>query len=121
MLQISRKYAWLALVALIFAPLSFASPRIAVVDFENKTPHGGWRTGQGAADMLTTELVRGSGFDVFERARLNSIMQEQNLGSSGRVDPSTAAQIGKIIGVDYIVTGAVTEYGQSSRGGGGGG
>ncbi|HEY7885225.1 MAG TPA: CsgG/HfaB family protein [Cellvibrionaceae bacterium] len=121
MLLLCRKYAWLALVALIFAPSSFAAPRIAVVDFENKSQYGGWRVGRGAADMLTTELVRGSGFDVYERERLNSIMQEQNLGSSGRVDPSTAAKIGKILGVQYIVTGAVTEYGQSTSGGGGGG
>ncbi|MCD6532845.1 MAG: penicillin-binding protein activator LpoB, partial [Deltaproteobacteria bacterium] len=44
-----------------------------------------------------------------------------NLGTSGRVDPASAARIGKIIGVNYIITGAVTEYGQSRSGGGGGG
>lgn len=117
----SRKLALLALFSLIIAPFSLAAPRIAVMDFENKSQYGGWRVGQGAADMLTTELVRGTKLDVFERERLNSILQEQNFGQSGRVDPSTAAQIGKIIGVDYIVTGAVTEYGQSGSGVGGGG
>lgn len=116
-----RKLALLALFSLILAPFSLAAPRIAVMDFENKAQYGGWRVGQGAADMLTTELVRGTDLDVFERERLNSILQEQNFGQSGRVDPSTAAQIGKIIGVDYIVTGAVTEYGQSGSGVGGGG
>lgn len=121
MLRFSRKIACLALLALIIAPFSFAAPRLAVVDFENKSQHGGWRVGRGAADMLTTELVRGSNFEIYERDRLNSLMQEQNLGQSGRVDPATAAKIGKIIGVDYIVTGAVTEYGQSGSGVGGGG
>ncbi|MDO3388657.1 CsgG/HfaB family protein [Gilvimarinus sp. SDUM040013] len=113
---------WLATIFCITAtPLSWAGPRIAVVDFENKSQHGGWRVGRGAADMLTTELVKGTDYDIFERDRLTSIMEEQNLGSSGRVDPATAAKIGKIIGVQYIVTGSVTEYGQSQAGGGGGG
>jgi curli biogenesis system outer membrane secretion channel CsgG len=58
---------------------------------------------------------------MFERERLQSVIKEQNLGASGRIDPSSAAKIGKIIGVNYIVTGAVTEYGQSRAGGGGGG
>lgn len=112
---------WLLAAVLIAAPLAWSAPRIAVMDFENKSQHGGWQVGRGAADMLTTELVKGTDYDIFERDRLNSIIQEQNLGSSGRVDPATAAKIGKIIGVEYIVTGAVTEYGQSNAGGGGGG
>ncbi len=106
---------------LISAPLSWAGARIAVMDFDNKSGYGSWRIGHGASDILTTELVKNTNFDVFEREQLNSIMQEQNLGSSGRVDPSTAAKIGKILGVQYMITGAVTEYGQSSSGGGGGG
>ena len=56
-----------------------------------------------------------------ERDKLAYVMKEQDLGASGRFDPSTAARIGKIIGVEYIITGAVTEYGQSKSGGGGGG
>jgi len=58
---------------------------------------------------------------MFERKNLQSVIKEQDLGASGRMDPSTAARIGKIIGVNYIITGAVTEYGQSRAGGGGGG
>jgi curli biogenesis system outer membrane secretion channel CsgG len=99
----------------------WAKPRVAVMDFENKTQWGGWRLGQGAADILTTELVKIGKFDMFEREQLGAVIKEQNLGASGRVDPSTAARIGKIIGVSYIITGAVTEYGQSRGGGGGGG
>jgi curli biogenesis system outer membrane secretion channel CsgG len=115
------------IVTLAFALVSFfalpalAAPKVAVMDFDNQSSHGGWRLGRGAADILTTALVKQTDYDIFERERLNSVMKEQNLGSSGRVDPSTAAKIGKIIGVQYIVTGAVTEYGQSKAGGGGGG
>lgn len=98
-----------------------AKPRVAVMDFENKAQYGGWRLGRGAADMLTTEMVKLGTMEMFERDRLSAVIKEQNLGASGRVDPGTAAKIGKIIGVQYIITGAVTEYGRSKAGGGGGG
>lgn len=106
-------------LTLTLASLSWAGPRVAVVDFENQAQRGDWRLGRGAADMLTTELVRGTDFEMFERERIKAVMQEQNLGQGGRVDPATAARIGKILGVEYIITGAVTEYGQSRAGGGG--
>ncbi len=115
----------IALAATIVLALSsstiFAGTRIAVMDFDNRAQYGDWRVGQGAADILTTHLVKETDFEIFERDRLASVMQEQNLGQGGRIDPTTAAKIGKIIGVQYIITGAVTEYGQSSSGGGGGG
>lgn len=109
------------ILILLLASIGWANPRVAVMDFENKTQYGGWRLGRGAADILTTEMVKAGKFDMFERERLQSVIKEQDLGVSGRVDPSTAARIGKIIGVNYIITGAVTEYGRSRGGGGGGG
>jgi curli biogenesis system outer membrane secretion channel CsgG len=113
--------AVMLVATLALTTAGWCNPRVAVMDFENKAQYGGWRIGSGAADILTTELVKVGKFDMFERAQLQSVIKEQNLGASGRVDPSTAARIGKIIGVNYIITGAVTEYGQSQAGGGGGG
>lgn len=110
----------LSFTMVVVAPVQ-AKTRIAVMDFDNKTPHGGWNIGQGASDMLATELVKKGDYSVIERDKLASVLKEQDLGASGRIDPHTAVQIGKILGVSYIVTGAVTEYGQSSSGGGGGG
>lgn len=106
-----------ALLALLCGSASVWAARVAVVDFDNKTPHGDWRIGQGAADMLSTQLVKKTKFQIYERDKLASILQEQDFGTSGRIDPSSAPQLGKILGVQYIVTGAVTEYGDSSQGG----
>lgn len=112
-----RRFVSVILSAMIcvvaFSSNLFAEPRLAVMDFDNKSQWGGYQLGQGAADILTTELVKVGKFDLYEREQLKSIIQEQNLGASGRVDASTAAQIGKVIGVNYIVTGAITEYGKS--------
>lgn len=99
-----------------------AAPRVAVVDFEDRTGYrSSWHLGVGAADMLTTELVKTTKLEMFEREQIQSVLAEQDFGQSGRVDPSTAAQIGKLVGVDYIITGAITEFGISEGGGGGGG
>ena len=85
--------------------------RVAVVDFEDRS---GWghNIGTGLADMLTTMLVKSGKFQVIEREELKRIMQEQSLGMSGAVTPQSAAKIGRLLGVELIVTGSVTEFGQ---------
>mgnify|MGYP001160586861 CR=1 FL=1 len=93
--------------------------RLAVVDFEDKTGHGAWHIGSGMADMLTTALVKSGKFMVIERQQLEQVMKEQSLGLTGAVTPQSAAQIGKLLGVELIVLGSVNEFGekQSSVGG----
>lgn len=96
--------------------------RIAVSRFTNKTGKG-WYTGEigdGMADMLATSLFNTNRFIVLERQGIKEVMQEQNLGASGRVSQETAAPIGKIEGAELLVMGAVTEFEPGSKGGGGG-
>ena len=88
--------------------------RVAVMDFEDKTGHGGWHIGSGMADMLTTALVKSGKFMVIERQQLQKIMEEQKLGMSGAVTPQSAAQVGKLLGVELMVTGSVNEFGEKS-------
>ena len=47
---------------------------------------------------------------VVERSRLNELMEEQDLGASGRVDPNTAAQVGKLIGAKFMVLGGFVDF-----------
>jgi hypothetical protein len=46
-------------------------------------------------------------FVVVERQRMEQILEEMKLGQSGLVDESQAAQVGKLLGVDAIITGQV--------------
>ncbi|MDX1630339.1 MAG: CsgG/HfaB family protein [Thermoanaerobaculia bacterium] len=90
-------------------------PRIAVLEFKNKADNSWWR-GRGAAaaqDVFVTELVKSGKFRVIEREQLAALMREKNLSLSGDLDPSTAVRAGKLLGVDYLLTGALTEYGKS--------
>jgi len=102
-----------------------AKKRIAVFDFEDKTNHnvrwwrGGQTVGEGMSEMLTTGLVKSGEFRVIERSKMQSIMQEQSLGMSGAVTNATAAKVGKMLGVDVGVFGAVTQFGYSESEAGG--
>jgi hypothetical protein len=65
--------------------------------------------------MLVTELVKKGNFRVMEREQLAAIMEEKHLSLSGDIDPKTAVKIGKMIGVEYLIAGAVTEMGVADR------
>ena len=98
--------------------------RVAVVDFDTEALEGSWSYGWSytnlarcAADNLTSELVKTGRFRMVERQKLDKILQEQNLAESGRIDPSTAAKLGKILGVQLVVIGAVTEFNVNETGG----
>ncbi len=46
-------------------------------------------------------------FVLVERQRMDQILEEMKLGQSGLVDESQAAQVGKLLGVEAIITGQV--------------
>jgi curli biogenesis system outer membrane secretion channel CsgG len=88
-------------------------PRIAVLEFKNKADNQWWYHGgaEAAQDVFVTELVKSGKFRVMDREQLAALMQEKNLALSGDIDPATAVKAGKLIGCQYFLTGAVTEYG----------
>jgi curli biogenesis system outer membrane secretion channel CsgG len=104
-------------------------PTIAVLSFEYGTVQhwwsGTWDIGEGISDMIVDELVNDGSYRVIERKRLDAILAEQNFSNSERADPSakTLAQIGKVLGVKYLVVGSVTKFGteQSNKSVSGGG
>ncbi len=101
--------------------------RIAVLDFDfASTSSTGYYYGwlgigpaKGVSDLLTNALVKDGTYIVLERSKIEQILKEQNFGASGRVDASTAAQIGKILGADAVIIGTITQFNleESSSGG----
>jgi len=58
---------------------------------------------QYGANCLSDALIRVGRFQVVERANIERILAEQRFQTSGFVDPHTAAQLGRILGIDYAV------------------
>jgi curli biogenesis system outer membrane secretion channel CsgG len=107
-------------------------PRVAVMDFDYGTVQTTTAAvfgtnvdvGKGITNLLVTGLVKDGNFSVIERQALDKVLNEQNFSNSNRADPNSAAKIGKLLGVDAIVVGTITEFGNETKktglGGGGG-
>src|ERR1700687_1055536 len=105
--------------------------RVAVMSFEYGTVMtsvqaifgGNQDVGKGISDLLVMKLVNDGKYSVIERAALDKILGEQNFSNSNRADSSTAAKIGKVLGVDVMIIGSITQFGRDDKkttvGGGG--
>ncbi|MBX2857421.1 MAG: CsgG/HfaB family protein [Cellvibrionaceae bacterium] len=106
-----------SLCAWVFAITATAGPKVGVINFENRATasrNQPTHLGKLAADMLTAQLLKSTPFTVYKREQLESALKQHELTLSGQPDPYIATQIGHLIGLDYLVTGAITEFG--SRG-----
>ncbi|HMV44571.1 MAG TPA: CsgG/HfaB family protein [Leptospiraceae bacterium] len=76
--------------------------KIAVINFEMSNRDS---REQEYADILGHQFLKSTHFNVIERDKLviSKVIGEQTLSRSGIIDESTAAQMGKILGVDAIV------------------
>src|SRR4029077_20860349 len=107
--------------------------RVAVFDFDYATVRSNSQAlfgtdidiGKGISDLLVKNLVTNGTYSVIERKALDKILAEQNFYNSNSADPTSAAQIGKLLGVDAIIVGSITQFGNETKntkvGGGGGG
>lgn len=120
-----RNIFFTTLIVILFASnLGFSAelPRVAVIGFDSTAPGYIWHINselsKAATDLMINALIKTERFRVFERIKLDAILEEQDFQVySGRVDPSTAVKIGKMLGVDLIVTGSVTSIVYQKSGG----
>ena len=114
-----------ALIGVAAAGSAFAAgdgrPTVGVAEFTNQTAAGWWSGGVGweLSGMLSNELSSSGSFHVVERQKLQNVLEEQNLGASGRVAAGTGAKIGKITGAQYLITGTVSAYQENTSSTGG--
>ncbi len=139
-----KRIAALFVLSVLCAPLAMRAQtsapsqqvrkkRVAVFDFDYATVKTSTAAlfgtdidvGKGIADLLVKNLVTDGTYSVIERKQLDKILAEQNFSNSDRANPASAARIGKILGLDAIIVGSITEFGNETKnrniGGGGGG
>lgn len=90
--------------------LDAGTRRVAVLPFQAS---GGGRVSGGLAisERLVSRLVSQRGLEVVERTLLDGVYKELELGSRGVVDASQARQMGRVLGVQAIVTGSFFNVG----------
>jgi curli biogenesis system outer membrane secretion channel CsgG len=108
-----------------------SAKKIAILNFtdENNPSYNYWNDtrnmGGKVADAIVANLLNDSYgleksrplyftgfrtniFTVVERSQLDNVLKEQKLGVSGAIGDSEASQAGKLLGLDVIISGAVS-------------
>lgn len=99
-------------------------PRVAILEFKAAPDtwhgwgrYGGWGNHMSTIsnqlrDLFVTELSeQGRGkLRMIERERLEEVRGELAFQQSGEVDTATVQRVGKLLGVQYMITGKVTRF-----------
>lgn len=105
---------------------SGAKKRVAVLNFDNPSmsadgPSGlfgadGADVGKGVSILLIEKLVQGGKYTVVDRSALEKLLKEQSDPEGERADAyGMAAKIGRMLGLDAMIIGGVTQYGPDDR------
>lgn len=119
-----KRILFLVLTGLLCTGSALADkPVVGVAEFKNTATGAYWWTGgvgRELASMLSNELVSSKKFSVVERAKLDPVIKEQDLASSGRIAKGTGAQTGKLTGAQYTILGTVSAFERNVQNTGGG-
>jgi hypothetical protein len=88
------------------APASQPAFTVAIFDFESRD-EAVRDLGPKVATLLNASLSADPQIITVERAELEKVLGEQELGLSGTVSPDTAAKVGHLTGAKVLVTGRV--------------
>lgn len=93
-------------IALAAVSLSGAATTLSVLPFDNLSSRERYAyLGRAMAEMLSADLAQVEGVAVVERGKMEEVSKEIALGMTGMVDESTAPQVGRMLGAQYLVTG----------------
>jgi curli biogenesis system outer membrane secretion channel CsgG len=120
-----KRYVGVTLGLVLAGSLAHAQQkkRVAVMNFDYATVQSGVQAifgtnqdvGKGIADLLVDKLVADGAYSVIERKALDKVIAEQNFSNSDRADATSAAKIAKVLGVDAIIIGSITQFGRDDR------
>jgi curli biogenesis system outer membrane secretion channel CsgG len=88
--------------------------KIAIIEFADLEGNV-TQLGRFIAEELITRIFNIGRFDVIERNLLQKVLEEQKLGLTGYIDPETAISLGRVLGVDAIITGSITDLGNNIK------
>lgn len=87
---------------------------VAIADFVDLNGNSS-NFGKFLAEELVTRLFKTKKLKVIERQRLDKVIAEQKLSLTDVIEASSAKRIGRILGVDAIVAGTISELGSNFK------
>lgn len=91
-------------------------PVVGVRTFDNPPDYYSSTIGTGMTDLLTSALMKTGKYRIVERAGIDELIDEIELGKSGYSDKSTAVPMGHFAGLEYLIMGKVTNFGEKQTG-----
>lgn len=95
--------------------------RVAVLNFEDDsgTSTAASKTfgadaadvGKGISVQIIEKLIAGGKYAVIDRSAVKALLEEQNGAQEGEDAYGTASRIGRMLGLDAMIIGAITRYG----------
>ena len=105
------------------APATASLRRAAIDEFDWATVHTSVQAvfgtnidvGKGIRALLTKRVSEAGKVRIVERAKIDTVMKEQDFGASNRVKQGTNARIGQISGADLYLMGDIVAFGRDDR------
>jgi tetratricopeptide (TPR) repeat protein len=82
---------------------------VAVTSFKNLGSDELAPLGKGMAAMLISDLSKVPDLKVVDRIKLQALLQEMNLGSTGLVDTNTAPRVGRLLKARHVTSGSLAD------------
>jgi len=80
---------------------------LAVIEMNSETKIGR-NVKLNLTEMLITSMSKVKGYELVERSKLEKIVNEQKLQLTGVMDENNAVEIGKLLGAEVLVLGAIS-------------
>jgi len=89
-----------------YSTIRRVGPRLTLAVLPMSDKGGAGQLSEIIADKLVTSLVGFQRYRIIERSQMDKVLKEQKFGLSDLVDPSSAAKLGRLAGVDCLVIGS---------------
>jgi TolB-like protein len=85
--------------------------RLAVLDFEVQSDNPSYRyLGKGFAEFVSVNLLKIKDLQLVEREKRNQLLEEMEFSLSDLTDPSSQAEVGKILSATHLVMGNIYDF-----------
>ena len=105
----------LILVTLLFSieknNKSNKKSNISILPFRTSTISAG--EASAISDLFAVAMVNSGNFKVLDSANMKKVLEEQAFQNSGCTDSACAVEIGKLLNMDFMVTGSVMKLGEN--------